>query len=133
MKVICWQPLRYFLTNWLLTDGIFVLEISILIKYQVWPISYQILMNYSRNKTKQGGWGGGGWGHETWTSTRIKERTCGSSRHQFQQIQNFHGSCFLNLDWNLISKAKGCHTILCGISRSESLFHLDILRVKSQI
>ena len=52
-KVICWQSLRYFLTNWLLVDGIFILE------YQVWPIFYQILMNHSRKKLNRRRGGGG--------------------------------------------------------------------------
>ena len=43
-------------------DGIFILEISTPIKYQVWPIFYQILMNYIRKKTKQGR--RGGWGED---------------------------------------------------------------------
>ena len=53
-KVICWQPIRYFLTNWLLVDGIFILE------YHVWPIFYQILMNHSRKKQNRRRGGGGG-------------------------------------------------------------------------
>ena len=40
-------------------DGIFILETSTPVKYQVWPIFYQILMNYSRKKTKQWGERGG--------------------------------------------------------------------------
>ena len=44
----------YLLSNWLLADGIFILEISAPIKCEVCPIFYQILMDYSRTKTNRG-------------------------------------------------------------------------------
>ena len=44
----------YLLSNWLLADGIFILEISAPIKCEVCPIFYQILMDYSRSKTNRG-------------------------------------------------------------------------------
>ena len=67
-------------------DGIFIVEISTPIKYQVWYgqflIFYQILnaLFQKKNPNREGGRGG-----EEGISRGIKERTCGSSKGQLKK------------------------------------------------
>ena len=80
----------------------------------------------------------GGWGGEDMEFPHVLKKEhveIPGVNFNKRRIAKFPWVLVLTLDWNLISMAKGCHTIQFCVEfpGSESLFPVEILRVKSQI